>query len=46
MNNDKRVQVMLTDDVLADLKEAAKADRRSVSEYLRILIEEHLEKRK
>jgi hypothetical protein len=41
--NTERVQVLLSKDRLAELREAADKDRRSVSEYLRILIEEHLD---
>lgn len=41
-NKTNRVQVMLDDETFDALKEAADNDRRTVSEYLRILIEEHL----
>lgn len=38
--NSNRVQVLLSDEVLEKVKAAAQQDRRSVSEYLRILIED------
>lgn len=40
-----RVQVMLSDDVFEKLRQVASEDRRTVSEYLRILIENHLEEK-
>lgn len=40
--NINRVQVMLSDETLTKVKEAAAEDKRTVSEWLRILIEDAL----
>lgn len=40
--NKNRVQVMLSDETYEALKDAAARDRRTVSEWLRILIEDTL----
>ncbi|MDN4162933.1 ribbon-helix-helix protein, CopG family [Nocardioides abyssi] len=41
-NKTNRIQVMLDDETLDALKKAAKADKRTLSEYIRLLIEDHL----
>ncbi len=40
--NDEYLRVYMSESVLADLKHVAKRDRRDPSEYVRLMIEEHL----